>query len=190
MKKISFLTLFLTVAISATVVAHPEIYLDAEPHELQNTRPPKKRYRLRDKDKNYFKTDKNFIRVDIPVTDRSLRFQEAHNISSDKIEAILVWVKGKNLQTGCDVVRTIRKRIPINGIKGLDGRRMAKNKKLLVAIFNNDELSEDDIDSFKYLVKNAASYEEAVEKLNMDNQCSRGMFFEPRESGGDVIGGK
>jgi curli biogenesis system outer membrane secretion channel CsgG len=147
------------------------------------------RYRLKNIAENYFDTAQNSINISIPVTDSTLAIYKQVNISSNKIDAILIWLKGENKQTSCKIVKHLKKTLRFDDLSSLNMNKLRNEKKLLVAIFNNDELTESDIEDFKKLIRNSIDYETAVMKLNSNNKCSRGSVFEPRESGGDIIGG-
>ena len=152
----------------------------------------KRRYRCEDRNANYFKLDKNLIRIEIPVTHKSLRIRKKPvNISSPTINAILILIKGDKKHTSCDgIVKTLNKEYRISRIKTLDKERLKQDKKLIVVVFNNDKLSKQDIQDFKDLIKASTSYQKAIDRLNLLNNCDEKPLlpiFRPRESGGDII---
>ncbi len=148
-----------------------------------------KRYRLADKKKNYFSLEENVIKLAIPVSDPGLRFQKAVDISSANIDAILIWLDGTRTYGECKVKKEIKKSINIDKLTGLKRNHLKESKKMVVAFFNNDTFTEADTKEFKKLIASAVSYEAAVEALNKDNDCNTRGAYQPRESGGDILGG-
>ncbi len=161
----------------------------------------KRRYRLDDKTKNFFSIDDNRIYIEVPVTSNKLRMTNyVKNISSDKINAILVWIKADVVSpTPCegDFLGKER-RIRISKLKGLREQLEDKNnKKLLVVFFIDQEEPTYKIENdFREMVRKSESYEEAVVEANKGNCNDENKFyqeldfpFKPAESGGDVIGG-
>ena len=164
----------------------------------RSTKKQDERYRLHNKRKNFFDLKKDRIKLIIPVTDKSLDYGGVVNISSDSINAILVWIHGDDAYTACKPIkRKVRKkRIKISEILGLERNKLKDS--LVVAIFNNDTCKEEDIKRFRDTIKKASSYIKAVEKLNEYNSCKGVEAIKnwkdnsmemPKEEGGDVIGG-
>jgi hypothetical protein len=170
--------------------------------KTQKEEPPKKRrYRLDDKTNNYFNLGANRIIIQVPVTSKKLRMTNyVKNVSSDEINAVLVWIKSRDIDsTPCtgDFSNRTRK-IRMSKLKGLKEQLQNSNdNKLLVLFFIDDEEPDYRKENyFRKMVREANSYEEAVNKVNQGNCNQENSFykdledyFKPAESGGDVIGG-
>ena len=157
------------------------------------------RYRLSNKKKNFFRVCKDRIKIVVPVTDKSLRYQGVTDISSDTISAILVHIKGNDRETECSQIKKKirKKRIKISKILGLNRENLFKQKKMIVAFYNNDSCTPEDIQCFKEIIRIGESDKQIVEELNKYNRCGKNISPDedspckkrPKESGGDVIGG-
>ena len=175
--------------------------VERENNRPQKMKPSKKRrYRLDNKAKNFFSIGKNRIAIEVPVTYRKIRIKrKITNISSDSINAVLVWLKTDDdvLYTPCDGEMILKSRkFKISKLKGLKKQLSGEEDKKLVIAFwiDSDEPDYSVENRFREIIRKSVSYDEAVEILNSDNcnQDEKSSFNveQPRESGGDVIGGK
>ncbi|MDF0717005.1 hypothetical protein PY092_12655 [Muricauda sp. 334s03] len=156
--------------------------------ETQNEECLPGKYSLCDKEQNYFyfKEDKVWVKLNIPVTSNDLELDTLRSISTESINAILVHLKGGEK---CTPQTPIKKFITVDEpVEELNrySTRMRDHDKLLVYIFNDQS----GIEITK--IQGINDYKFAKDKIRRESKCPSVNLDEPlqpKEQDGDVIGG-
>jgi hypothetical protein len=122
-----------------------------------------------------------------------LKYERAVNISSTVLNAILIHLKGDSKCTPKKpVIDSIETKIKFKDV-GIDPTRIQNDPNLLVVIFNNETLKQEDTVEFRLVVNGSQNYNEALEEILAGNKgCPEDVIdpiLQPREQNGDVIGG-
>lgn len=159
------------------------------------------RFCLSDPSFNNFKTSNNIINVEIPITVKELKIIDVINVSSSRVNAILILLDGHSGQETPEtpVQSFIEAKIEINKINGLNEKRLNKHKKLKVIILHDDEYYKKH-HIYNLFFKICTLFQGYGQIGCIDQTCDlRNHFpefsdseyekFKPKEEGGGVITG-
>lgn len=148
-------------------------------------------YRL-DSITNYFKLDSAYINLQIPITTTKLSINDAVDISSNKVNAIVVHLDGNNGSPtlGDAVTHFLLAKIPISSIKDLDLAQLRRDNKLKVIVMHNDVFNPNYEEQFENCIVNQGAY--VMDPCNIIEDKTKPFedTVQPMEKDGGILGGR
>lgn len=130
-----------------------------------------------------FSVSEDRLTVFIPVTDASLKIKDYRNISTSKINAILIRISNNSnsVTNSKPIVKVIKKEFNISALN-LNKANLLRDKKIKVIVLNENNTD---------LSAQTAFYIECLKNQNDYTKGScrlpKSKFIKPNEDGGDII---
>jgi len=154
----------------------------------------RKKYRLKKKDGNFYNLSRREIHLDIPVTVEGLKIDDCYNVSSDELNAFLVWIKspGVDCSPDTDAIYSAKwDEKSFDKVKGpaVENQGLIDDSILSIIVFYSESIESAKVDEFRFKVKNSSDPIDLISKIRKSSPCNKVRPEKPEEQDGDVIGG-